>query len=88
MDGTITNKHLAMGAVDVVRIVKDETTTGSFLFNEVNTGTGSIDINIEMNMGEPLTVTLTGQEDSLAESEYDSQTSRTYHLMHDRSKSR
>jgi surface protein len=65
-DGTDSNT-LCMGAVEVVRIVKDQTTAGSFEFDEINSGSGSIAVNINQNMEEPLTVTLSGTQESISE---------------------
>ena len=46
------------GAVEVVRIVKDQTTTG--VFNFTNLGTGSLGVNITPAMADALTVTISG----------------------------
>ena len=60
----LDNGALTMGAVEVVRIVKDETTYGSFLFDEINKPGGSIQVNITPEMADPLTVEMTGVPDS------------------------
>lgn len=54
------NGALAMGAVEVVRIVKDAATSGNFLFDTVNKAGGSLAVNITPEMGDPLTVTVAG----------------------------
>jgi hypothetical protein len=55
------NSVLTIGIVEITRIVNDETTTGSFEFSEINNGLGSIDVDIELDMKNPLTITMTGQ---------------------------
>jgi hypothetical protein len=57
----LDNSQLVMGAVDVVRIVKGQTTSGTIDFPQVNTGTGSIKVNITPKMANPVTVTMSGQ---------------------------
>jgi hypothetical protein len=57
----LDNTQLVMGAVDVVRIVKGQTTSGTINFPQVNTGTGSIQVNITPQMNNPITVTMSGQ---------------------------
>jgi hypothetical protein len=52
---------MVMGAVDVVRIVKDQTTTGTIAFSAVNTGKGTVTVTITPQMLNPITVTTTGQ---------------------------
>ena len=61
----LDNGQLVMGAVDVVRIVKDQTTSGAIDFTQVNTGTGSIIVNITPNMNNPIQVTMSGQQAEL-----------------------
>ena len=61
----LDNGQLVMGAVDVVRIVKGQTTTGSVDFTQVNTGTGLISVNITPTMNDPITVTMSGQQAEL-----------------------
>lgn len=65
MDGVDGVEQLVMGAVEIVRIAKDQTTSGSFIFEEINKGTGNIQVNIEMDMQEPLTVSISGQVDAI-----------------------
>lgn len=57
----LDNSQLVMGAVDVVRIVKGQATSGTLDFPQVNTGTGSIKVNITPQMNNPVTVTMSGQ---------------------------
>ncbi len=56
----LDNGALAMGAVEVVRIVKDATTSGSFTFANLNKPGGGIDVNITPSLGDPLTVSIAG----------------------------
>jgi hypothetical protein len=62
----LDNGVLVTGAVEVVRIVKGQTTSGSFDFTKVNKGTGDIAVTITPAMSDPLSVTLTGQLAALA----------------------
>jgi hypothetical protein len=57
----LDNTQLVMGAIDVVRIVKGQTTSGTINFPQVNTGTGSIVVNITPQMNNPVVVTMSGQ---------------------------
>ena len=59
------NGQLVMGAVDVVRIVAGETTSGAIDFTDVNRGTGTISVNITLKMNEPVQVTMNGQTPEL-----------------------
>ena len=61
----LDNGLLVMGAVEVVRIVKDQTTTGSFDFTQVNKPGGAIAVSITPLMSEPLAVTMQGQAATL-----------------------
>jgi len=56
----LDNGLLAMGAVEVVRIVTGGVSTGTFDFSEINKPGGTIQVNITPNMGEPLTVSIDG----------------------------
>jgi hypothetical protein len=49
-----------------VRIASGATTSGSFAFTEINTGSGSISVNISPRMDAPIAVTLSGQAPELA----------------------
>jgi hypothetical protein len=57
----LDNGQLVAGAVDTVRIVADATTSGAITFTRVNKGTGSILVNITMQMNAPVPVTMAGQ---------------------------
>lgn len=67
MDGNqaIITPILTMGAVEIVRIVKDETTFGTFDFTRINQPGGTIQVNIALLMADPIDVTLSGQEDEI-----------------------
>jgi len=61
----LDNGVLVMGAVDVVRIVREQTTAGTIDFTDVNTGTGSIVVGITPHMSDPIPVTMSGQQAEL-----------------------
>ena len=54
------NGALVMGAVEVVRIVKGQATTGSYTFADINNPGGSVVVNVNPEMGDPLTVSISG----------------------------
>ena len=54
------NGKTVMGAVEIVRIVKDQTTTGSLSFANVNSVSGSLQVNLTADMSDPLDVTISG----------------------------
>ena len=54
------NGKTVMGAVEVVRIVKDQTTSGAIAFANINKATGAIAVNISTDMGDPLVVAIAG----------------------------
>ncbi len=56
----LDNGHLAIGAVEVVRIVAAQTTSGTLAFSNVNQATGELEINMTPEMGEPLDVSMSG----------------------------
>lgn len=56
----LDNGHLAIGAVEVVRIVKGQTTSGSFTFTNVNQASGGLEIHITPEMDDPLEVSISG----------------------------
>jgi hypothetical protein len=56
----LDNGQLVGGAVDVVRIVADSTTSGSITFTKVNKGTGSIRVTITLQMSAPIPVSMSG----------------------------
>jgi len=55
------------GAVEIVRIVKDQTTNGTFEFTEVNSPDGGVAVEITPEIYDPIEVTLGGQEDIVEE---------------------
>jgi hypothetical protein len=61
----LDNGQLVMGAVDVVRIVKDQTTSGAFTFTDINTGTGSISVSVTPRMDNPIPIAMSGQKAEL-----------------------
>jgi hypothetical protein len=52
---------LTMGAVEVVRVVDGQTTSGTFEFYDINQLEGSIQVNITPIMNDPIDVTMSGQ---------------------------
>lgn len=62
----LDNGQLVAGAVDTVLIVADTTTSGSIAFARVNKGTGSIVVNVTLQMNSPVPVTMTGQAAKLS----------------------
>ncbi|MBN1646658.1 MAG: lamin tail domain-containing protein [Spirochaetales bacterium] len=54
---------LCYGRMEIVRIVTDNTTYGSFVFTEINVNSGSLDINISCEMDNPLNVLINGTSD-------------------------
>jgi hypothetical protein len=56
----LDNSLLTFGHVEVVRIIKDETTTGNFTFNDINEAGITLEVQITPEMGEPIDVTLSG----------------------------
>jgi hypothetical protein len=61
----LDNGILTMGYVDVVRIVKDEITSGHINFEEINEQGGNILVNIDADMEEPLGVEITGAQEEI-----------------------
>jgi hypothetical protein len=61
------NGVLVMGAVEVARIVQDQTTSGAFDFSIVNQVVGSITVAILPVMSDPLELGMTGQSESIQE---------------------
>lgn len=57
------NGALTMGTVEVLRIVKDQATTGVFTFDKMNKPGGTISVNIEQEMANPLEVLISGASD-------------------------
>ncbi len=56
---------VVMGAVETVRIVAEQTTAGTFDFTEVNSVGGTIDIGIDVDLDNPIEVSLTGIVDTM-----------------------
>jgi|GEM_PF-1761596 len=56
----LDNGHLAIGAVEVVRIVKDQTSSGTLAFTNVNQSTGTLEVNVTPEMSDPLEVSISG----------------------------
>jgi photosystem II stability/assembly factor-like uncharacterized protein len=61
------NGLLTMGAVEVVRIVKDGVSTGIIDFPEINKPGGNIQVNITPDMADPLEVSMSGQVAELSQ---------------------
>ncbi|MCK5093262.1 MAG: fibronectin type III domain-containing protein [Spirochaetes bacterium] len=59
----LDNGILTMGAIEVVRVVKDSTATGIFEFFDINQPGGSIEVNITPEMNDPIEVSIGGQEE-------------------------
>ena len=57
----LDNGTLTMGAVEVVRVVDGQTTSGTFEFYDINQLEGSIQVNITPVMNDPIAVTMSGQ---------------------------
>lgn len=55
-----------MGSVEVVRIVKDAVTAGIFNYYEINAPGGTIDVNIDQQMDDPIDVVIEGAALSMA----------------------
>jgi hypothetical protein len=56
----LDNGIAVMGAVEVVRIVAGQTTTGSYAFTNVNQPGGSVVVNITPAMADPIPVSISG----------------------------
>lgn len=61
----LDNGIAVAGAVEIVRIVKDQTTSGTFEFTEINTADGGVAVEITPKIYDPIEVTLSGQLASL-----------------------
>jgi hypothetical protein len=61
----LDNGILTMGAVEIVRIVNDTLSQGTFEFYEINSTVGYIAVNIFPEMAEPLEVLISGQADKI-----------------------
>jgi hypothetical protein len=60
------NGIVVMGAVEIVRIVQGQTTSGSFDFTNSNQPGGAIAVSITPDLSNPLSVALSGQKATLA----------------------
>jgi hypothetical protein len=56
---------VVMGAVEIARIVDGQVTAGTYEFYDINTAYGEVSITVTPEMNDPLTVTLSGQKDSI-----------------------
>ena len=56
------NGTVVAGAVEVVRIVSGQTTSGSYTFSNVNAPGGTIQVNISTNLQDPLRVSIAGAQ--------------------------
>jgi uncharacterized repeat protein (TIGR02543 family) len=54
---------LATGAVEVVRIIKDQTTTGSLVFDKLTKHNGAIDVHMTPELADPLLVSVSGEKE-------------------------
>jgi Tol biopolymer transport system component len=54
---------VTIGAVEVVRVVKDQLTTGDFEFPEINRAGGAVEVNITPDMADPIEVTIHDQRE-------------------------
>ncbi|HUU12697.1 MAG TPA: hypothetical protein VM182_03190, partial [Terriglobia bacterium] len=65
---TLCNNGVAVaGAVDVVRIVADQTTAGTYEFTDVNTPGGTLVVTINTNLQNPLAVSIAGAQATQSE---------------------
>ncbi len=56
----LDNGNSVMGAIEVVRIVAGQTTSGNFAFANTNQPGGSIQVTVSQNMATPLNVSISG----------------------------
>jgi hypothetical protein len=63
----LDNASVVAGAVDVVRIVTGQTTSGTYAFSNVNAPGGTIAVNINANMQNPLDVAIAGASATLSQ---------------------
>jgi hypothetical protein len=59
--------YLVAGAVEVMRVVANQTTSGLFEFYDINQPGGDLSIQIDPDMDDPIDVTLSGQVDEILE---------------------
>jgi hypothetical protein len=65
----LENGIVTMGAVEMVRIVSEQTTKGTYDFVLLNKPGGTIEVNIEQEMADPIDVLISGQKESITTSE-------------------
>ncbi len=58
---------LVAGAIEIVRILKNKTTAGTFTFDQVNPVTANVQVNVDPQLDEPLVVSLAGQQATVVE---------------------
>ena len=61
----LDNGIAVAGIAEIVRIVKDQTTSGQFEFTEINSPGGGVAVEITPEIHDPIEVTLSGQADTL-----------------------
>ena len=61
----LDNDVVVAGAVEIVRIVADQSTSGTFAFTEINTPGGEITVGITPEIQDPIPLTLSGQQASI-----------------------
>jgi hypothetical protein len=61
----LDNGIAVAGVAEIVRIVKDQTTSGTFEFTEINSPGGGVAVEITPEIYDPIEVTLSGQVDTL-----------------------
>jgi len=59
------NGALTFGAVEIVRIIKNQMTSGNFVFDNINMAEGIIDFNITVEQDNPLSVSISGTQDQM-----------------------
>ncbi len=65
----LDNGILTLGTVEVVRVVSDQTTTGVFTFDDIKEATGTITTNIDVQMANPLLVSIAGSNETKPQNE-------------------
>jgi hypothetical protein len=63
----LDNGIAVAGIAEIVRIVKDQTTSGQFEFTEINAPGGGVAMEVTPEIHDPIEVTLSGQVDTLEE---------------------
>jgi hypothetical protein len=65
----LDNGIVTMGAVEMVRIASDQTTAGSYDFYLLNKPEGTIEVNIDQEMADPIEVSMSGLKPSITTAE-------------------